>query len=176
MRALSIKQPWARLIAQGLKDVENRAWPPSSTGLVLIHAGQEPDGFDDTYPALALIPEGPARLAAADYLEGLLYAWATMTGREWKARAPEWGCGALVGIVEIIGSYQGWPASASPWYQGPPLHGWTLRGARPFPEPVPWRGALGFFDVDLEALPPSAGEVVRTVSMAAYGEIAGERR
>lgn len=41
MKVLSIKQPWAYLIACGLKDVENRVWkcPDSMIGQrILIHA------------------------------------------------------------------------------------------------------------------------------------------
>lgn len=39
-RALSIRQPWAWLIAHGFKDIENRTWPTSVRGPVLIHAGR----------------------------------------------------------------------------------------------------------------------------------------
>lgn len=39
MRALSIRQPWAYLIAHGIKPVENRTWPTNVRGPVLIHAG-----------------------------------------------------------------------------------------------------------------------------------------
>lgn len=41
MKAISIKQPWASLIAHGIKDVENRTWkcPKKYIGQrVLIHA------------------------------------------------------------------------------------------------------------------------------------------
>lgn len=41
MKALSIKQPWARLIAHGIKDIKNRTWkcPQKYIGQrVLIHA------------------------------------------------------------------------------------------------------------------------------------------
>ena len=41
MKAISIKQPWASLIAHGIKDVENRTWkcPEKYIGQrVLIHA------------------------------------------------------------------------------------------------------------------------------------------
>ncbi len=31
MRALTVRQPWADLIVAGVKDVENRTWPPPST-------------------------------------------------------------------------------------------------------------------------------------------------
>lgn len=41
MKALSIKQPWASLIALGLKDVENRTWPTHYRGRILIHASKE---------------------------------------------------------------------------------------------------------------------------------------
>lgn len=43
MKALSIRQPYAWLIVNGLKDVENRTWRTGYRGPVLIHAGK-------TYP------------------------------------------------------------------------------------------------------------------------------
>lgn len=48
MRALSIQQPWAWLIAHGFKDVENRNWPTRERGRRLIHAGKkfDRDGYD----------------------------------------------------------------------------------------------------------------------------------
>ena len=47
MKALSIMQPWAWLICAGHKDIENRSWPTSFRGPVLIHAGKKFDGEDD---------------------------------------------------------------------------------------------------------------------------------
>jgi len=43
MKALSIKQPWAYLIANGIKDVENRTWQTKYRGWVLIHASAKSD-------------------------------------------------------------------------------------------------------------------------------------
>lgn len=43
MLALSIKQPWAWLIINGFKQVENRTWHTSYRGPFLIHTGK---GFD----------------------------------------------------------------------------------------------------------------------------------
>jgi hypothetical protein len=43
MKILSIRQPWASLIATGAKDVENRTWPTRYRGPVLIHASQRAD-------------------------------------------------------------------------------------------------------------------------------------
>ncbi|MCP4687042.1 MAG: ASCH domain-containing protein, partial [Desulfobacterales bacterium] len=44
MKALSIRQPWAWLIANGYKDIENRSWRTSFRGEFLIHAGKKFDG------------------------------------------------------------------------------------------------------------------------------------
>lgn len=38
MKALSIKQPWASLIATGIKDIENRTWRCKFRGRIYIHA------------------------------------------------------------------------------------------------------------------------------------------
>jgi hypothetical protein len=43
MKALSIQQPWAWLIVNGYKDVENRDWPTNVRGRILIHAGKKFD-------------------------------------------------------------------------------------------------------------------------------------
>lgn len=40
MKALTVSQPWANLIASGLKFVENRTWPTSYRGPLAIHAGK----------------------------------------------------------------------------------------------------------------------------------------
>jgi len=39
MKALTVKQPYASLIVEGIKDIENRTWPTKYRGRVLIHAG-----------------------------------------------------------------------------------------------------------------------------------------
>lgn len=39
MKVLTVKQPWAGLIVQGLKDIENRTWKTNYRGLLFIHAG-----------------------------------------------------------------------------------------------------------------------------------------
>jgi hypothetical protein len=41
--ALSLKQPWAALLAHGLKTIEVRRWPTARRGRVLIHAARVSD-------------------------------------------------------------------------------------------------------------------------------------
>lgn len=40
MKALTIHQPWASLIAYGFKRFETRGWRTNYRGLVAIHAGK----------------------------------------------------------------------------------------------------------------------------------------
>lgn len=43
MKALSLWQPWASLMAVGAKKIETRSWPTSYRGLVAIHAAKKWD-------------------------------------------------------------------------------------------------------------------------------------
>ena len=47
MKAISIKQPWASLIAHGIKDIENRTWKTNYRGKVYIHASAKQAGSYD---------------------------------------------------------------------------------------------------------------------------------
>ena len=49
MKALTICQPYAELIARGLKVIENRHWPTMYRGPLAIHAGKSRAWLDDTY-------------------------------------------------------------------------------------------------------------------------------
>lgn len=43
MKAITIKQPWATLIAEGYKEYEFRTWKTKYRGEILIHAGKGVD-------------------------------------------------------------------------------------------------------------------------------------
>ena len=43
MKVITIKQPWATLIAKGYKEYEFRTWKTKYRGDILIHAGKEID-------------------------------------------------------------------------------------------------------------------------------------
>jgi hypothetical protein len=103
IRALSIRQPWAWLVANGYKDVENRSWPTPHRGDTLIHAGQV---FDS---------------------EGL--AWVRSTFPQLRDVLPQqFELGGIVGFGQVV---QCADASASPWFVGPWAH--VFHGARPLP-------------------------------------------
>lgn len=121
MKALSIRQPWAHLIVTGEKPVENRSWNSTYTGHLLIHASLQ---FDKAG-----------------------YQWVRRNFPHLKMPTPaKFALGAIVGMVDMVGCVV--PGSAdyhSPWYAGD--YGFLMRNAKKLPEPVPFKGALGFFDV-----------------------------
>ncbi|ODT01562.1 MAG: hypothetical protein ABS52_16595 [Gemmatimonadetes bacterium SCN 70-22] len=89
MKALSVQQPWAWLIVNGHKDIENRDWWTKRRGeRVLIHAGRK---FDD---------------------EGL--AWVRQQFPH-IALPPTFESGGIVGEVTVTGCVT---QSASPWFVG----------------------------------------------------------
>lgn len=47
MKALTIHQPYAELIARGEKRIENRTWPTQYQGPLAIHAGKSLAWLDD---------------------------------------------------------------------------------------------------------------------------------
>lgn len=62
MKALSLKQPWAELVANGKKKIEIRKWGTKFRGEFLIHASLSPDddamkrfGFSENSLALGAI-------------------------------------------------------------------------------------------------------------------------
>jgi len=47
--ALSLKQPWAALLAAGRKSIEVRTWATARRGRVLIHAAAVPDDREEAW-------------------------------------------------------------------------------------------------------------------------------
>lgn len=59
MKALTVKQPWAELIASGKKPLETRTWSTSYRGRLAIHAGKEADEDAPAWnPSDARLPRG----------------------------------------------------------------------------------------------------------------------
>jgi hypothetical protein len=67
--ALSLKQPWAALLASGRKTIEIRRWPTKRRGPVLIHAARNADDRDYAW---SLVP--PELMAKAKLAGGIIGA------------------------------------------------------------------------------------------------------
>lgn len=116
MKVLSIRQPWAYLIAEGAKDIENRTWATNYRGPVLIHAGKTP--------------------ARQDELVKLLHKELRAGGID----PTKFDRGGIVGMATITDCVDD---SDSEWFFGP--YGFVLTNPRPLPF-YPMDGRLGLFD------------------------------
>ena len=126
MKAITIKQPWASLIATGLKDIENRSWKTNYRGRVLIHAAASP------------VKEGLAALNNKQLFE-------LMKRENWETEFENLPNGAIVGSVEIVDCVQNHP---SKWAQEGFWH-WVLANPVLFPEPITGvKGKLSFWEYD----------------------------
>lgn len=122
MKALSIQQPWAWLIVNGFKPVENRTWRTDYRGPLLIHAGKkvDEDGIwwvRDGFPEIQL----PQR----------------------------YDLGGIVGQVELTACVSDRARELlgmkdRPWFFGP--YGFLFSRPRALPF-RPLRGQLGMFEV-----------------------------
>lgn len=171
MKALTLTQPWATLIALEAKRIETRSWSTAYRGPLAIHAaaGLGPVGgkrgldevcCDDPFwfalrPLLEVLPG--TRRYAPDVLP----------------------LGAIVAICELtavarIDHYEPWPDEYDAQQRGPflnfgstgqPLpdepersfgdysvgrYAWILTNIRALPEPIPANGALGLWHYDGE--------------------------
>jgi activating signal cointegrator 1 len=157
MKALSLWQPWASAIVSGAKTIETRSWFTRYRGPLVIHAGKrriktELAGMaaqanwcgalgrlsvdEDIWDAL---PFGAA-IAVCDLVD--CRATQTFTPAELDCRRRPEGLGhsGYVWTERQLGDF------------AIGRFGWVLTNVRPLAQPVPWRGAQGFFEIPNEVL------------------------
>lgn len=125
MKALSVRAPWWWAILHLGKDIENRDWRTNLRGRIYLHAGKfwkdaeiEEDIDDISFIMGDAIPQV---FCPKEVL---------LDGR-----------GCIVGTVEIVGCVT---KSESRWFQG--VYGFQLANPVAFDKPIPFKGALGFFE------------------------------
>jgi len=147
MKAISLFEPWATLIALRLKKFETRSWPTAYRGPLLICASKK-------RPPL-------------NKIIGILYR----AGITWNDLSP----GRAVAIVDLVtilrtddiviqgkGIDQNWPQGDELYFGdfSPNRHVWKLQNIRRFVNPPYIMGRQGIFNVpddlikDLETYPP----------------------
>ena len=70
MKALTLRQPYASLVARDQKQYETRSWSTSYRGLLAVHAGKYDDGWGDDLPRGAIV--AVVNLANVHHTDGLL--------------------------------------------------------------------------------------------------------
>lgn len=118
MKALSIRQPWAWLIVNGHKDIENRSWHTKFRGKVLIHAAKTKPKPVEWLEAMRIAQHLGISLPSFEMMDK----------------------GGIVGVATITDCVE---HSASPWFFGP--KGFVLSTSSPVPF-VPMKGRLSFFE------------------------------
>lgn len=139
MKALSLTQPWATLVAIGTKRIETRSWQTSFRGRIYIHAAKK-------------FPRWAQDLAQETQ------PFADVLNRP-NEELPR---GALVAIANLVSIYRTEtdimmdPQERAFGDYTPGRFAWVLEDVEPLQHPIPYRGALGLFNVDL---PTPDGEV-----------------
>lgn len=103
IKILSIRQPWASLIANGHKNIENRKTLKNFRGRFWIHAGKQVDKV------------------AMDQMRSVLH-------KSWT-KLPDFKTGGIVGQAEIVDCVQ---ESNSKWFE-PGCNGFVIIKAHPVP-------------------------------------------
>jgi hypothetical protein len=129
MKALTICQPYAELIARGHKRIENRTWPTNYRGLMYIHAGKSREWLADEYEQRDDDPRVNYGIPVAEMAFGQVIA--------------------IANLVDCVPIETG--AKKHPWmddhvHAGGPWC-WILESPQRV-EPFPWRGQLGLFDIE----------------------------
>jgi len=122
MKALSVKQPWAWLIVNGYKEIENRNWPTAHRGRIFIHASKQVDNSDNSWDFIK------ERIDPKTFK---------------KLREMTFPRGCLVGEVDLIGCTTN---CGNQWFVG--AYGFTFAYPECYDRPIPYPGRLGLFNVE----------------------------
>jgi activating signal cointegrator 1 len=164
MKAITITQPWATLVAIGAKRIETRSWSTNYRGPLAIHAAGYRKGGAKAHKALCgtepfcsvLNAACKAHYDALDKSRGVLRA---------MAESSFMPMGAIVAMCELVDCIptnlwgqithgtQIWqvpPGNMSREYSfgdyTPGRYAWLLDNIKPLPKPIPCKGALSLWE------------------------------
>lgn len=161
MKALTLTQPWASLVAVGAKRIETRSWPTNYRGPLAIHAAK---GFGG----------GGGKRACENlcHLEPFRSALLPAGRRSGGTRIFSFDMlpvGAIVAVVELVDVVPTERAifamkvvgldmadeverEATFGNYAPTRYAWLLSNVRALDEPIDCRGALGLWEVPADLL------------------------
>ena len=139
MKAISLSQPWASLVASGAKKFETRSWPSHYRGPLLIHAAKrispEARVLSSTEPFRTALKQTPYW----SLQRGVVIAVVSMTGCL-EIRENLFSCG----LNEVL-ERGTWELLFGDYSAG--RFAWQFSEVMAFPEPFFAKGCLGLFDV-----------------------------
>jgi hypothetical protein len=164
VRTISLWQPWATLVALGSKRIETRHWPTNHRGPIAIHAAKRKNQSELIHygccwnfcAGLHPIKKMADRQFLADVLPfGAIIAVANLV----DCRPTEsFTVGELdtrryrEGALNLNDTLDSWRERDFGNYL-PGRFGWILEDIVALPEPLPWKGSQGFFNVPASEFP-----------------------
>jgi activating signal cointegrator 1 len=148
VKALTLTQPWATLVAAGFKSIETRSWGTPYRGPLLIHAAKT-------------IPEYARELCDVEPFEETLLELGYRSWRDLPYGVILARC-TLVDVLRIdeggrnvVDQLSGCISAELEWQFGnfaPGRYMWILDNVQPFKTLIPCRGALGLWEPPAEVL------------------------
>jgi len=152
MKALTLYQPWATLVAIGAKKIETRSWKTDYRGPLAIHAGKNKKYID-----------GKNKLYICDKEPFISYLTAYSRRCQWLfgAVTPR---GVILATCELVGCYEirdfqcsSFPSDDGRWWLISPderafgdytsgRFAWLLDNIHILPKPVEMKGSLGLWE------------------------------
>ena len=140
MKALTLTQPWATLVAVGAKRIETRSWSTKYRGPLAIHAAKGFPKWAREFSVQPICYEHVRRSKQAGYPTGAIVAECRLVN---------------VLPVEVIDNANNvFGVSLEPLSEqernfgdyAPGRFAWLLEGIVELPEPIPAKGALGLWE------------------------------
>lgn len=160
VKALTLYEPWATMVALGVKRIETRSWPTPYRGVVAIHAskrfdslcldaaGKEPMlGYLRTSGKEAMLR--PTNKDCFTETRGRIIAIADLIG---CVLIPKVGVGSEL-IYQVDGHTTSSRITLDEWnmgWFGPGRFAWIFASVRELLLPIPATGSLGLWDVTLD--------------------------
>lgn len=133
MKAISLWQPWASLMANGSKLIETRSWPTEHRGLIAIHAAKHVER------SVLLDPVFEQRLCDATLPTGCIVAVVDI----YDCRGVEWICHGHEGFSELERDF-------GDYTPGRGRYGFLTRNLRKLKNPVVCRGFQKIWNLPIE--------------------------
>lgn len=120
MKVLSIRQPWASAIVDGVKDIENRTWETHFRGDFLVHATRW--------------------TSERQFYADMEFIWDRVNDETAWIPSTYRDVGLIIGQATLVDCVR---ASVSRWFEGPV--GFVLQHGHRI-DPIPAKGSLGFWE------------------------------
>ncbi len=139
MKVLTLHEPWATLVAKGIKTIETRSWPTKFRGRIAIHSGKR----EMPIPSEVQGVMKSHNIECDDLQYGKIIATAELYGSCLEMDQD---------IIDRIRQLWGEDEMALGWYEAGRF-AWYLKDIRMLEEPVAIRGYQRLWNIDDNLLP-----------------------